>query len=185
MKTILCTLVSLFILQSAYSQPLPPSQVNFAQFLKLAKEVQIYRADRVVHYRKWLAMSKMDNTIILDTRSKAMYNAKHIKGAIHLNFSDFTTPTLNKLIPNKNTRILIYCNNNIENDNKFFYSKMYVPTTPKETKRTLALNIPTFINLYGYGYKNVYELANLIDATSNLIEFEGTATRKSTLYKKK
>lgn len=23
---------------------------------------------------------------------------------------------------------------------------------------TLALNIPTYLNLYGYGYKNVYEL---------------------------
>jgi hypothetical protein len=27
----------------------------------------------------------------------------------------------------------------------------------------LALNIQTFINLYGYGYRNVYELADVVD----------------------
>ncbi|TPW03683.1 MAG: hypothetical protein FD124_2905 [Alphaproteobacteria bacterium] len=27
----------------------------------------------------------------------------------------------------------------------------------------LALNIPTFINLYGYGYPNIYELADIVD----------------------
>ena len=26
----------------------------------------------------------------------------------------------------------------------------------------LALNIPTFVNLHGYGYENVYELADLV-----------------------
>ena len=28
----------------------------------------------------------------------------------------------------------------------------------------LALNIQTFINLYGYGYRNVYELGDVVDA---------------------
>ena len=40
---------------------------------------------------------------------------------------------------------------------------------------TLALNIPTYINLYGYGYRNIYELSELINTNSQKLEFEGTA----------
>jgi hypothetical protein len=38
----------------------------------------------------------------------------------------------------------------------------------------LALNIPTFINLYGYGYRNVYELSELVSVHDPRLEFEGT-----------
>jgi len=42
---------------------------------------------------------------------------------------------------------------------------------------TLALNIPTYINLYGYGYRNIYELSELVNNNSQKLEFEGTAIR--------
>lgn len=35
----------------------------------------------------------------------------------------------------------------------------------------LALNIPTFINLYGYGYKNIYELGDMISVDDPRIRF--------------
>ncbi len=38
----------------------------------------------------------------------------------------------------------------------------------------MALNIPTYINLYGYGYRNVYELQELVKVTDPRIEFEGS-----------
>ncbi|HMU95988.1 MAG TPA: rhodanese-like domain-containing protein, partial [Elusimicrobiota bacterium] len=43
---------------------------------------------------------------------------------------------------------------------------------------TLALNIPTYINLYGYGYRNVYELNELVDVKDPRIEFEGSLVKK-------
>ena len=175
MRTILITLLSFLCIQTCFAQStLPPSQVNFKDYLSLSKEVYEYRKNRVIGVKEWLKMSKEPNTIILDTRSKAMYKAKHIKGAIHLNFSDFTQPKLNRLIRKNNTRILIYCNNNIDNEREFFVSKMYIPPTPEAKKRMLALNVPTFINLYGYGYKNVFELGDLVDVNSGILEFEGT-----------
>lgn len=175
MKSLILSIV--FVSFTIFSQgqtKLPPSKVNFTEFIELAQEVQKHRGNRVVHLDKWLKMSREPNTIILDTRSKKMYDAKHIKGAIHLNFADFNTESLKKILPNKNTRILIYCNNNIDNEPLIFVSKVYIPRTPKEIRRTLALNVPTFINLYGYGYKNIYELADLVDAKSKLLKFEGT-----------
>lgn len=45
------------------------------------------------------------------------------------------------------------CNNNFINNRN-----------PVRTKALpLALNIQTFINLYGYGYKNVFELGDAMD----------------------
>ena len=124
---------------------------------------------------KFLAMSKEDKVIILDTRSQAMYKSKHIKGAVHLNFSDFTQRNLARVIPGFDTKVLIYCNNNFEDDQVNFATKIASPPTTNNTSLTLALNIPTYINLYGYGYKNVYELSELVSVNDERISFEGTS----------
>jgi len=150
--------------------------VDFAAFDSLVTEVQQHRAQRMVPLNEWLYMSQEDNTVILDTRSKNMYNNKHVKGAIHLNFSDFTYRNLRRLIPNQDTRILIYCNNNFRDDQYYFATKS-VPMDAwnyHQKPLTLALNIPTYINLYGYGYENVFELSDLVSIHDKRIEFEGT-----------
>lgn len=154
------------------------SLVDYDAFLKLVKEVEAHRSKRLISLEEFNQMSTEKNTIILDTRSKAMYDAKHVRGAIHINFSDFTQEALERLIPSKDTRILIYCNNNFEDDQIYFPTKSYVP--PVESKNalgiTMALNIPTYVNLYGYGYKNVYELRDLISVYDPMIVFEGSQT---------
>ncbi|MEE2877433.1 MAG: rhodanese-like domain-containing protein, partial [Pseudomonadota bacterium] len=59
--------------------------------------------------------------------------------------------------------ILIYCNNNFEDD-----------VEPVMLKRApLALNIPTFINLVGYGYENVYELGELVSIRDETVNWVG------------
>ena len=152
---------------------IPSSKVSYDDFKALVNEVETHRAERLVNLNDFLAMSKLENVVILDTRSNSRYHRKHIKGAIHLDFTDFTQENLRNLIPDNTTQILIYCNNNIDNDPIDFATKMVLPT--KENNLALALNIPTYINLYGYGYKNVYELSELVDAKDNRIQFEGTA----------
>jgi len=156
------------------STQLPASKVDFDAYEGLAKEVKEFRKNRLVNLSKFLLLSKDQNTVILDTRSTEMYNRKHVKGAIHLNFADFTQDNLRLLIPDLNTRILIYCNNNFDDDAVNFATKSARPRSIKKKETTLALNIPTFINLYGYGYKNVYELADLVSVFNKGIEFEGT-----------
>ncbi len=42
----------------------------------------------------------------------------------------------------------------------------------------MALNVPTYINLYGYGYRNVYELNELVNVADPRIAFEGTIVEK-------
>ncbi len=144
------------------------AKVDYSGFVNLTNEVEAYRQKRRLSFKDFKKMSQEPGVIILDTRSREMYDSKHIKGAVHLNFSDFTQEKLAKVIPSKDTKILIYCNNNISLDPKYFAMKSL----------PLALNIPTFINLYGYGYKNIYELADLIPIDDINLEMEGTAVGK-------
>ena len=44
----------------------------------------------------------------------------------------------------------------------------------QEKPRMMALNIPTYVNLYGYGYQNVFELDELLDVKDPRVVFEGT-----------
>jgi len=162
------------------SEDFTPSKVDFDAYEKLVFEVKEHRKSRLINLEKFLLISKEKNVIILDTRSDAMYKSKHVKGAIHLNFSDFTQANLQKLIPNTETRILIYCNNNIDKDEHNFPTKGYAPAvkTSNTKQLTLALNIPTYINLYGYGYKNVFELSELVSTYDTRLTFEGTSVPK-------
>lgn len=159
--------------------------VSFDDFLELAQEVKPYREKHLVSLKRFKEMAGQDNVVILDTRSDSAYAAKHIKGAIHLDFSDFTQNRLAEVIPDKNTKILIYCNNNFKEDELYFPSKAYRPEEARmreqeEKERTLALNIPTYINLYGYGYREVYELGERVPVWSKEIVFEGTAVSQET-----
>lgn len=124
------------------------SQVDYDGFFGLAAEVSEYRASRLVDLDTFNEMKTDQDTIILDTRSADAFEMGHIDGAIHLNFSDFTDDKLAKVIPSRDTRILIYCNNN--------FTDVVAPVPVKRIE--LALNVPTFINLYGYGYQDIYEL---------------------------
>lgn len=165
--------------------PVSSPLVSYSDLQELIDLVQPYREKRLISLDKFNEMKSTANTVILDTRSKEMYDEKHVKGAIHLEFSEFTQSTLDALMNfNRNTRILIYCNNNFITDlqkmqqDRYFMSK--VAGTPPQfmSELTLALNIPTFINLYGYGYQNVYELNELVVTSDPRIQFEGTAVLK-------
>jgi hypothetical protein len=162
-----------------------PAKVDFDAYEKLVKEVKEHRKSRLVDFTTFQTMSKQEKVIILDTRSAEMFARKHVKGAINLNFSDFTQSNLAKIIPSPDYKILIYCNNNFDNDEINFASKAYIPpvkTPMNKTPLTLALNIPTYINLYGYGYKNVYELNEMLNVYDRRVEFEGTEAKKKGGY---
>lgn len=141
-------------------------QIDARGFQELADEALKYRETRRVDLTGFIEMAKDKDTIILDARSKRMYDLKHVKNAINLNFSEFSVNNLAEVIPSKDTRILIYCNNNFSfnSSSPAFFEK----------KLQLSLNVPTFINLYGYGYKNVYELGPVIDEKNTELKFDGT-----------
>jgi hypothetical protein len=136
--------------------------IDMDGYLKVSKEASKHRETRRVTEEEFIRMASEDGTIVLDARSAAKYKLMHVKGAINLNFSDITIESLKTTIPDKDTRILIYCNNNFRNAEREFPSKM----------PTASLNLSTYIALYNYGYRNVYELAPLVDPKTSKLTFE-------------
>jgi len=141
--------------------------IDMKGFLLISKEASQHREPRRLTEEEFIRMSQEPGTIILDARSKQKYEELHIKGAINLSFPDITIESLNSVIPDKNTRILIYCNNNFRGAEGPFPSK----------NAMASLNLSTYITLYTYGYRNVYELGPLIDIKMSRLEFE-TSTPK-------
>jgi phage shock protein E len=109
-------------------------------------------------------MAKEPNTVVLDARSERLYRLRHIDGAVNLSFPDFTAETLAKAIPTPDTRILIYCNNNFQG----------APDSMPVKAIASALNVSTYVSLYSYGYRNVYELGPAVDVAKSRLAFAGT-----------
>ena len=143
-------------------------KIDYRRFVGLAASLQQTRNENRVSEEDFIRMAAEPGTVVLDARSRDKYENIHVKGAIHVAFTDFTEEALGKAIPDKATRILIYCNNNFDGD----------PVNLRSKSAPVALNIQTFINLHAYGYTNVRELAPLLDLKTTKIPFEGkTVTR--------
>jgi hypothetical protein len=159
-----CAIGSLLTVLPAQTQSIPNPQIDYDGFLTNAQQVRTLRSQRRISEAKFIEMAKDPNTIVLDARSSEKYRLLHIKGAKNLSLPDVTAEELSKIIPNQQTRILIYCNNNFENEQAAFPTKM----------APASLNLYTFNTLYSYGYRNVYELAPVIDPKASKLVFIGS-----------
>jgi len=188
MKTIVAAVAVGLVAGAAWAeeQPYPKAKVSFDDYKTLVAEVESHRASRLVDLDTFLAMSREEGVVILDCRSDFRFERIHLKGARHLAFTEFTEKNLAQVIPSFETKILIYCNNNFAGNERDFASKV-APARPRPGRKAasqfaaearplmMALNIPTFIALHGYGYHDVYELDELVDVNDPRVAFEGTA----------
>lgn len=156
--------------------PTPPANpaIDMDGYLKVAQEAAKHRATHRVSEDDFIKMSKEAGTIVLDARSKEMFDLLHVDGAINLSFPNIDIESLKKTLPDKDARILIYCNNNFTDPSK--PAGTGIPAQAFRSKApTASLNISTFISLYSYGYKNVYELAPLVDPAKTKLNLVSTA----------
>ena len=163
MKTTLAILLLSAALACA-ADKIPNQLIDYARFKKIARQVEPIREGRRVTEEQFATMAAEPDTVVLDARSADKYALRHIRGAVTLPFTDFTAESLARVIPNKATRVLIYCNNNFLGASGSF--------APKAAPA--SLNISTYIALVTYGYTNVYELGPLLDVRTTKLSFEGT-----------
>ena len=140
--------------------------IDMSGYLKAANEAADFRQSHRVPEEEFIRMSQEFGTIILDARSREKYELLHVDGAINLSFPDIDIESLQKTLPDKNTRVLIYCNNNFAGNQRAFPSKI----------APASLNLSTYIALYNYGYRNVYELAPYIDVHRTKLHLVGRST---------
>jgi len=137
--------------------------IDMPGYLRIAAEAAAHRERHRVTEREFARLAQLPGTVVLDARSRDKYELLHIAGAINLSFPDIAVATLREQIPDRSTRILIYCNNN------FVDAPAFAAKLP-----TASLNLSTFIALYTYRYRNVWELGGpAIDPARSLLSFEG------------
>jgi len=144
--------------------PIPNRLIDYPSFLKNAEVVGKMREQRRLTEDEFLQAMKDPGVILLDARSAEKFALLHIKGAVNLSLPDMTETELAKVIPRKDSKVLIYCNNNFENEPVAFASK----------RARASLNIHTFNVLHNYGYTEVYELGPLLNTDTSRLSFEGT-----------
>jgi hypothetical protein len=163
---LLVAVVPLVVIAADATGPQPPAVVNPAidmpGYLRVSREAAEHRKTRRLSEADFMRMAAEPGTIILDARSKEKYDMLHVKGAVNLSFPDIAVESLKRTLPDKSARILIYCNNNFKNAEEPFPTKM----------PTASLNLSTYVALYTYGYRNVYELGPQIDPKVSKLPFE-------------
>jgi rhodanese-related sulfurtransferase len=150
-------------------EKIPNRLIDYNEFKNIVVQSSQERESRRLTEEQFIAMINQGDVVLLDARSASRYAMRHIKGAKSLPFTEFTESTLSSVIPNKNTKILIYCNNNFEGSPAAFASK--APAA--------SLNLSTYTSLKAYGYSNIYELGPLLNISTTKIPFEGTEISKS------
>ncbi|HZM46851.1 MAG TPA: rhodanese-like domain-containing protein [Burkholderiales bacterium] len=135
--------------------------IDMEGYLAVSMAAAKHRQTRRLSEAEFIRMSREPGTIVLDARSRQKFDELHIKGALNLSFPDIAVASLARAIPDRSTRVLIYCNNNFRDAEGPFPSKL----------PSASLNLSTYIALYNYGYRNVYELAPLLDIETSALEF--------------
>lgn len=134
--------------------------IDMEGYLRVAAEAAEHRRERRLSEDEFLRWSREPGTIVLDARSKQMYDLLHVRGAVHLAFPDIAIDSVRRVLPDPEARILIYCNNNFAGNELAFASK--APSA--------SLNLSTYVALYNYGYRNVWELGPRIDVAETRLE---------------
>lgn len=154
---------------------IPNPAIDAPGFRKIVKESAAERESKRLTEAEFIKAMQEKGVIVLDARSTRNFDRRHIKGAVNLPFTEFTAPELAKVIPQKGTKVLIYCNNNFEGSPAAFATKM--PST--------ALNLSTYVSLRGYGYTNIYELGPLLEVSTTKIPFVGAEVAAAPTSSKK
>ena len=134
--------------------------IDMGGFLDVARDAAAHRETRRLTEDQFLAMMAEPGTIVLDARSADRYAMRHVRGAVNLPFPDIAIDSVGAVLPDKDARILIYCNNNFTGNESAFATK----------SARASLNLSTYIALHTYGYTNVYELEPLLDVKTTKLD---------------
>jgi hypothetical protein len=152
-----------------------------AGFLDFAQKAEQLRVERLLSEADFAKVAREENTVVLDARGDGSFESLHVKGSKNLPYTSFSEKTLQEIIPDRSTRILIYCRNNILSsapDSEKRVKEVRHPY-PDELGRhnvikapKVALNVPTYITLMVYGYENIWQLDAVVDPNNTPLEFE-------------
>ena len=98
--------ILIFFLIIQYSH----SQESLSELLKQ------YNTESVPYISVEELHKEKEEPILLDARERSEYKVSHLKRAIHVGYDEFKIDSIQKKIPNKNTKIVVYCSLGIRSE---------------------------------------------------------------------
>lgn len=108
MKTKRTLILGFLLSHQLHAEGIVNPAIQYSGFVALAENLGPFREKNRLSEGDFLKMAGEARTVILHARSKDKFDAIHIKGALHLAFTDFTEESLKIVIPDQTTRILIH-----------------------------------------------------------------------------
>lgn len=143
---------------------IPNELIDYPAFRNIVVAAEGPREASRLGEADFLAAMAQPGTVLLDARSSGAFALRHITGAVNLPYTDWTEAALATVIPNKTTRVLIYCNNNFL-DSQISFATKAAPA---------SLNLLSYTSLIAYGYTNIAELGPALSTDSTLLPFSGS-----------
>ncbi|MDX2113577.1 MAG: rhodanese-like domain-containing protein [Alphaproteobacteria bacterium] len=138
--------------------------IPYDVFFNTAAELALLREKRIISAEQLLTIMREEKDFFLvDVRDKADYESQHIKGAINIPLSSLIMKDVQKIIPDKKMKIIVYCKNALEIN----------PT------REAGLSMQAFPVFYQLGYENLHELASYSVSNLENLPFIETEEAKS------
>ncbi len=141
--------------------PIPNELIDYPEFKRVVDAAEVERESKRLTEAEFLTAMSEPGAVLLDVRSPTAFEQHHLRGAVNLPLTEWTVATLAKAIPTKDTKVLIYCNNN-------FRDLARTKIAPQ------ALNLLSYTSLMAHGYTNIYELGPLLTTGTTTLPFEGT-----------
>ncbi|MEM6885915.1 MAG: rhodanese-like domain-containing protein [Verrucomicrobiota bacterium] len=162
--TSILAIILIVSLRLGAEEPIKNPLIDYDGFEQIVVKSKAARESKRLSEAEFLSAIESGEYVLLDARSKQHYESRHITGAINLPFTEFSAESLADILPNKDTKILIYCNNNFLGDQTSMFSKSI----------RASLNVNTQASLRAYGYETIYELGPLLDVDKTKLPFSGT-----------
>ncbi len=141
---ILTFILALFVPANTCAQVDPKNVLldkdYYENAVKMRREAEEHSLDLKRLIKK---LESPEPKVLIDLRSEINFKSSHLKGAVNVRMEDFTDARLKELVPDKNTLVIVYC------DNSFYPTRMIALT---------AYGYPT---LKQFGYQNAYQVAPL------------------------
>jgi hypothetical protein len=105
MKTTCLTLAAAGLLLMAagvsFGEQPPNPKIDYQGFRALAKKLDAVRQQHRLSEADFIRHAAEPGAIVLDARSRDKYEQIHVKGTVHLAFTDFTQEALAKSFPTR------------------------------------------------------------------------------------
>ena len=81
------------------ADPIPNRLIDYVGFEKIVETSKAERESHRLTEQEFMTQMNTPGVVVLDARSAAMYQLRHIDGAVNLPFTDFTADSLAKVLP--------------------------------------------------------------------------------------